>query len=135
MAASPPTSWKVILTAALLLAVCASVLLRAPRQRIGGRELKWLVASAVVLYGVGAAASLRHRAELAGFVYAAGILVCALAVWLSRGSSRGDGGDGPDGAEPPVDSGPSPQPDGLPPLDWGEFERARARWGRERVSG
>lgn len=136
MTPGPPTSWKVILTATLLFAVFASVFLRAPHQRVEGRELKRLVAAAVVLYIVGAAASLQHRAELAGFVYAAGILVCALAVWLSRGVSRGDGGDGPDGTDPPLDERPPPQPDGMPTFDWDEFERERARWGgRERVNG
>jgi hypothetical protein len=134
MPAEPSTGWKLILTGTLLVAVCASVLLRAPREPIEGRELWRLVGAAVVLYIVGAAASLAGRGELAGIVYASGILLCALAVWLSRGSSRGDGPDGPGGADPPVDERPPPDPEGLPLLDWDEFERERAGWSREPVA-
>jgi hypothetical protein len=125
-------SWKLGLTVALLLAICGSVFLRAPREPIERHELRRLVAAAVVLYSVGAVASLDHRGMLAGFVYACGILVCSLAVWLSRGASRRDGPGGSGGDPPPEDESPPPAgPDGLPPIDWGEFERERAAWARE----
>jgi hypothetical protein len=131
--AAVSSHWKPILTGTLLLSICASVVLRAPREPIDRRELRRLVGAAVVLYVVGAAASLAHRGVLAGVVYATGILVCSLAVWLSRGVDRGDGGDGPGGFEPPAGEWPPSDPDGAPPFDWDEFERERARWGRERV--
>ena len=78
-------------------------------------------------------ASLTHHPALAGVVYAAGIMVCALAAWLSRGT---DSEDPPRGNEP-GDERPPPEPDGVPKFDWAEFERAfRAhseRQGRDRA--
>ena len=129
MLGAMPSDWKLGLTAALLLAVLASLAWRAPSDPVERGELRRLVASAVVLYAVGAAASLAGHGTLAGIVYASGILVCSLAVWLSRGTGRGDGPDG-GGNEPPIDEGPpwDPAPDGLPPVDWEAFERERARW-------
>ena len=61
-----------------------------------------------------------HHPMLAALVYAAGISVCALAAWLSRGS---DSEDGPPGGEEPEDEQPPPEPDGLPTFDWSAFER------------
>jgi hypothetical protein len=111
--------------------VCGSVFYRAPREAIDPRELRRLVGAAVVLYAVGAAASLSHRALLAGVVYGAGILVCSLAVWLSRGSGRDDGPGGFGGDDDaPVDDRPPQGPDGLPLLDWDEFDRERVGWER-----
>ena len=127
--------WKLVLTLALLCAILCSVVLRAPRQRIADHELRHLVLAAVALYGVGALASLAHDSILAGLVYASGILICSLAVWLSRGADPGDGPDGPGGNEPPGDEHPPPGPDGLPAFDWDEFERELARYsGREPVN-
>jgi len=51
------------------------------------------------------------------FIYAAGIVVAALAAWLSRGS---DPDDPPD--ERALDEEPPRHPDGLP-VDWDSFER------------
>jgi len=125
-----PSHWKLGLTAALLLAVLASLALGAPSDPVERGDLRRLVASALVLYAVGAAASLAGHGTLAGIVYASGILVCSLAVWLSRGVERGDGPGGGGGEEPPVDEGPSdPDLGRLPPLDWNEFDRERAAWG------
>jgi hypothetical protein len=56
---------------------------------------------------------------LAAMVYAAGITICALAAWLSRGSDSED----PPRGEEPFDEQPPPEPDGLPDLDWESFER------------
>jgi hypothetical protein len=74
----------------------------------------------VCLYLVGGLASLTHHPALAGLVYAAGIVICALAAWLSRGTDSED----PPGGEEPVDERPPPEPDGLPGLGWDDFERA-----------
>jgi hypothetical protein len=122
------TGWKLTLTAALLVAIIGSVCLRAPGRPIARFELRRLVLSALLLYGVGAVASVLHRGGLAGGLYASGIVVCSLAVWLSRGSERGDGPDGPGGSEPPTDEDPGIGPDGIPPWDWDAFERERASW-------
>ncbi|HWD63547.1 MAG TPA: hypothetical protein VG405_00105 [Solirubrobacteraceae bacterium] len=122
------SGWKLILTAGLLVAILGSVCLRAPRRPIARFELRQLVLSAMLLYGIGVVASVVHRGGLAGVLYASGIVVCSVAVWLSRGFDRGDGPDGPGGSEPPTDEDPSTGPDGIPPWDWDAFERERAAW-------
>ncbi len=131
----PSPGWKFLLTAALLGAICCSVFLRAPRQPIERTELRRLVLAAVVLYAVGALASLSHRGVLAGVVYASGILVCSLAVWLSRGADLDDGPDDDPGTQPPSDEKPSRGPDGLPLVDWDDFDHERARWGAPQPVG
>ena len=50
-----------------------------------------------------------------------GIVICALAVWLSRGV---DSEDPPPDDDPPADEPSPPGPDGFPELNWDEFERA-----------
>src|ERR1700736_2502440 len=94
----PPTAaWKLVLAITLAAAIGVSAFAHAPRRAVAGSELKRLVAAALALYGVGGIASLTHHSALAGIVYAAGIVTCALAVWLSRGS---DSEDPPRGDEP-----------------------------------
>ena len=88
-------------------------------QAVPTSELRRLVGCALILYAVGGVASLTHHPLLAGLVYGAGIIVSALAAWLSRGQ---DHGEPPDGDEP-VDEQPPPEPDGVPRLDWARFER------------
>jgi hypothetical protein len=129
MVVPPSFAWKLVLAVALAGAILVSACASAPRRAAPPGDLRRLVAAAIVLYVVGAIASLTHHPELAGLVYAAGIAACALAAWLSRGS---DSEDPPRGDEP-VDEQPPPEPDGLPSLDWAEFERAfRAYAERER---
>jgi hypothetical protein len=113
-------AWRLVIAIALGVAIFISAYARAPRRRVPWSDLRWLVLSALGLYGVGGVASLTHHAVLAGLVYAAGITTCTLAAWLSRGS---DSEDPPDTDEP-VDEQPPPEPDGLPELDWVAFERA-----------
>ena len=84
-------------------------------------ELRRLVLTALILYGVGVYASITHHAALAGVVYVSGIAACALAAWLSRGSDSEDPPDGDD--DGPSDHRPPPDPDGLPTFDWAAFER------------
>ncbi len=116
----PPTvAWKVVLAIALVAAIFVSLYARAPRRAVPGYELRRLVVSAVGLYAVGGVASFTHHPALAALVYAAGIAVCALAAWLSRGS---DSEDPPDDEEP-VDEQPPPEPDGVPRFDWAAFEQ------------
>jgi hypothetical protein len=77
-----------------------------------------MVISAVGLYAVGMGASLGHHEAVATAVYAFGIGLSALAVWLSRGTDRRE--------PPPRDEDPeSPPPDGPvePEFDWDAFER------------
>jgi hypothetical protein len=83
--------------------------------------LQRLVLSAIALYVVGGIASLKHHTTLAALVYAAGIAVCALALWLSRGADPGE--EPPRGGDEPTDESPPPRPDGLPQFDWAAFER------------
>lgn len=118
MVVPPSAAWKLVLALALAGAILGSLFIRAPRRAIPGAELRRLVISAIALYTVGGLASITHHSSLAGFVYAAGISVCALAAWLSRGSDSED----PPGGEEPVDEQPPPAPDGLPTLDWAHFE-------------
>jgi uncharacterized membrane protein YfcA len=117
----PPTqAWKLVLAVVLGVGILVSAYARAPRRNVPGSELRRLVLSALLLYAVGAIASMRHRTSLAALVYAAGISVCAFAAWLSRG--RGDSEEPPDGDDP-SDQRPPPEPDGVPRFDWPAFER------------
>ena len=115
----PSVAWKVVLTIALAAAIFVSLYARAPRRAISGTDLRRLVISALGLYAAGGVASLTHPPVVAAVVYAAGIVVCAFAAWLSRGSDSED----PPGGEEPVDEQPPPEPDGLPTFDWNAFER------------
>lgn len=115
----PSVAWKVVLTIALAAAIFVSLYARAPRRAISGTDLRRLVISALGLYAAGGVASLTHHPVVAAVVYAAGIVVCAFAAWLSRGSDSED----PPGGEEPVDEQPPPEPDGLPTFDWNAFER------------
>ena len=119
MVLSLEAMWRLGLAIAFCTAIFMSACARAPRQSVPGPELRRLVYCALILYLVGAVASLSHHQLVAGFVDGAGILVSALAAWLSRGR---DQEDPPDGGEP-VDEPPPPEPDGLPRLDWAAFER------------
>jgi hypothetical protein len=129
MVVPPSAAWKLVLAIVLGVSIILSASARAPQRAIPGADLCRLVVSALVLYAVGGLASLTHHPIMGGLVYAAGIIVCALAAWLSRGS---DSEDPPDGDEP-VDEQPPPEPDGLPRFDWAVFEREfRSYAGRER---
>jgi hypothetical protein len=112
-------TWKLALAIALTATIVLSACARAPRQAVPPRELRRLVLCALGLYAVAGLASLEDHEMLAGLVYGAGIVVAALAAWLSRGRDREDP---PDGDEP-VDVQPPPAPDGVPRLDWAAFER------------
>ncbi len=107
-----------MLALALAGVVLGSLFARPPRRSVPAADLRRLVIAAISLYAVGGLASVTHHQVLAGFVYATGIAVCALAAWLSRGW---DSEDPPQGEEP-VDQQPPPEPDGLPTLDWAHFE-------------
>jgi hypothetical protein len=131
MVVSSSVAWKLALALVLGAGIFLSAYARAPQRAIPGAELRRLVCSALGLYVIGGVASLTHHPVLAGLVYAAGIIVCALAAWLSRGT---DSEDPPDGDEP-VDEQPPPEPDGVPRFDWALFEqefRAYESRGHER---
>jgi len=116
LSATLKLAFAVALVGAIFLSACA----RAPRQAVPRSELRRLVLCALTLYAVGGLASLTHHGALAGLVYGSGILVAALAAWLSRGR---DADDPPDDSNEPVDEQPPPEPDGIPRLDWAAFER------------
>jgi hypothetical protein len=120
MIVSGSEAWKLVLAIALGAAIVVGAYGAAPRRAIAPAELRRLVYSALALYLVGAIASLKHHPTLAAFVYATGIGICALALWLSRGADPGE--DPPRGGDEP-DERPPPSPDGMPEFDWGAFER------------
>jgi hypothetical protein len=113
------SAWRLGFAVALVGAILLSACARAPRQSVPTTELRRLVFCALGLYAVGGLASLNHHQVVAGLVYGTGIMVAALAAWLSRGR---DHEDPPDGEEP-ADERPPPEPDGVPRLDWAAFER------------
>lgn len=116
----PSIVWKLALAIALVGAIATSAFARAPRRAASPAELRRLVLCALGLYAVGGLATLTHHPALAGLVYGAGIVVAALAAWLSRGR---DQEDPPDGGSHPVDEEPPPRPDGSAWWDWERFER------------
>lgn len=121
MVVPPSVAWKLVLAVVLISGILVSAYAHAPRRSVPGADLRRLVLSALTLYAVGALASLTGHPAIAALVYAAGILVCALAAYLSRGSDSEDPPD--DGGDDPVDEQPPPEPDGLPTFDWAAFER------------
>jgi hypothetical protein len=112
MVVSLAAAWRVALAIAFCVAIFMSACARAPQRAVPGAELRRLV---------GGLASLTHHPMLAGLVYGAGIMVSALAAWLSRGR---DQEDPPDGDDAPEDEQPPWGPDGVPRFDWRDFERA-----------
>ncbi|MBV9309656.1 MAG: hypothetical protein JOZ73_02430 [Solirubrobacterales bacterium] len=129
MVLPPSGAWKLALAIFLGALICTSALANAPSKPVPREELKRLVLSAVALYAVGTLAFFTHHAVVAAIVYAAGIAVCALAAWLSRGGDSEE----PPGHEEPEDEEPPPEPDGVPRFDWAAFEREfRAHCARER---
>jgi hypothetical protein len=120
MVVSLAAAWRVAFVLAFCVAIVMSVRARAPRRSVPGAELRRLVLCALALYAVGALATLEHHGALAGFVYGTGIMISALAVWLSRGR---DQEDPPDDDHEPVGQPPPPEPDGVPRFDWAAFER------------
>jgi hypothetical protein len=130
MFVSPDHAWKLVLAIVLCVAILVSAGARAPKRPVPGSELRSLVLTALLLYAIGALASLKHRSVLATLIYAAGIAVCAFAAWLSRG--RGDDSGGPPGGDDPWDEHPPPGPEGEPYFDWPAFERELRAYTRER---
>src|SRR5437764_4683560 len=112
--------WKLALAVALGATIFAGACGSAPRRSVPNSDLRRLVLSALALYVVGAVATITHHTTVAALLYATGIGVCALALWLSRGTDSGD--DPPRGGGEPSDAQPPPSPDGLPEFDWAAFE-------------
>lgn len=120
MVVPPSYAWKLVLAIALGAAVVASAYAKAPSRPSPRSELRRLVLGALALYGVGLFALLKHQAQLAIVLYAAGVAASALAAWLSRGTDSGGGGLGGD---EPLEEHPPPSPDDGPSFDWESFER------------
>jgi hypothetical protein len=116
-------AWKLLLLVGLMTTVVMSLCWAAPRRSVPRSDLYALVLTGVCLYTVGGFALFLHRQALAGLVFAAGIVVCALAVWLSRGVDSEDPPP-PDDEHPTEDDPTPPGPDGLHTVDWDQFERA-----------
>jgi hypothetical protein len=111
--------WKLVLAAALGAGIFASALIRPPRRSFPGADLRVMLLAALGLYCVGLGASLTHHGIIAAAVYACGISISALAVWLSRGR---DHRELPPDDEPP-DGPPPAGPDDPTEFDWEAFER------------
>jgi hypothetical protein len=132
MVLSSSFAWKLVLALVLAATIVASAYAKAPRRSFSGGDLRRLVFAALVLYAVGLVASLSHHGVLAAALYATGIVVSALAAWLSRGSDSG----GPPPGDEPADEQPPPDPDGVPQFDWAAFERDfRSYAGRHEPAG
>ena len=116
----PSEVWKLALAVVLAAGIVLGAWGAAPRRTVPRTELRRLIGCALLLYGIGGLASLGGHPTAAALAYAAGISVCALALWLSRGS---DADDPPRGGEDPSDEQPPPAPDGLQEFDWAAFER------------
>jgi hypothetical protein len=121
--------WRVGFAIGFCALICISAFARAPRQALPSWELRRLILCALTLYAVGAYASIAHHKLLAGFVLGSGILVSALAAWLSRGR---DQEDPPSDGDLPIDEQPPPEPDGIPRFDWAAFERDFRAYERRR---
>jgi hypothetical protein len=122
-------AWRVAFAIGFCTLIFVSAFARAPRQALPSWELRRLIVCALTLYAVGAYASVTEHKLLAGFVLGSGILVSALAAWLSRGRDQED--PPPEGHEP-IDEQPPPEPDGVPRLDWAAFERDFRAYDRRR---
>jgi F0F1-type ATP synthase membrane subunit c/vacuolar-type H+-ATPase subunit K len=113
----PALIWKLGLAVGLIAAILVSACARAPRRAFPTADLRAMVFSALVLYGVGLAAALTNHAVVAAAVYTCGIAVSAFAAWLSRGSDSADPGGGGSARKGPPPSEPGPG------FDWASFER------------
>jgi hypothetical protein len=131
MLIEPLHAWKLVVAIVLGVVILLSAFARAPRKAVPKSELRRLVVAAILLYAVGAAASLTGHTVLAAVVYAGGISVCALAAWLSRGSDS----DWPPGWDVPEEERPPPDPDALPAFDWQAFEREFREYASRQPAG
>jgi hypothetical protein len=113
--------WKLALAVGLGAMVIASASARPPRRPLPRAELRWPLLGALALYAVGLLALVERHADLAAWLFAAGVAASALTGWLSR-SRPGD--DPPDHGDP-ADRHPPPDPDGF---DWEAFERELQAW-------
>ena len=129
MVAWVQVAWRVAFAIGFCGLICISAFARAPRQALPTWELRRLIVCALTLYAVGAYASITQHKLLAGFVLGSGILLSALAAWLSRGR---DQEDPPSDPEQPIDEQPPPEPEGVPRFDWAAFEREFRSYERRR---
>lgn len=120
--------WKLALAAVLGTAIFASALISPPRRSFPRADLRVMVGAALGLYCVGLGASLSHRAAVAAVVYACGVAISALAVWLSRGSDRSEPPPGEDPPQAPPPAGPEDRPQ----IDWEAFERQLGVYAQQR---
>jgi hypothetical protein len=120
MAVHSADAWKLALALVLAGAILFSLFARAPRSSLSGDQLRRLILSAILLYGVGAFAWLSGHRPLAAVVCAGGTAVAALTAWLSRGVTPEDP---PSPPEEPADPKPPAAPDGHPEFDWAAFEQ------------
>jgi len=80
-----------------------------------------LALSASAMYLIAVVVAITVDVALGTLLAGPGVLAFCASCWLSRGMDR-DFGD---------DDGDDDDPD--PPIDWDDFDRARATWSRDRV--
>lgn len=113
MSAAPPVLDAAI--AALLLASIGRAFFGPPPDRSDLlAAAAWMLAGATLLGFVLIAG---HAARPRDLLAAGGVEAICVAGWRLRQASRGGGGGDSD-----------PAPEGDPPVDWDEFDRARAGW-------
>jgi hypothetical protein len=79
-----------------------------------------LALAASAMYLIAVVVAITVDVELGTLLAGPGVLAFCASCWLSRGMDRDFGGGDDD-----------PEPD--PPIDWDDFDRARATWSRDRV--
>jgi hypothetical protein len=80
-----------------------------------------LALAASAMYLIAVVVALTVDVALGTLLTGPGVLAFCASCWLSRGMDRDFGDDDGDDGEPD------------PPIDWDDFDRARATWGRDRV--
>jgi|SRR3954467_968559 hypothetical protein len=110
---------KLVIVALLLVGLSLAMIAPAPRS---SRPYEAILLGVLAggLYLVAAAVALEVDVHLGTLLIAPGVIAFCLSCWLSRGIDHGGGG-GDDGHD---------APDPEPPVDWDEFDRLRAEWGR-----
>ena len=112
------SAWKLIPTMVVIVALAAGFSLAPPRAAVSARELRRLVLAIIALYCAGGLTLALGRLLAAEAVFGTALLLCSVALWLSRGRNPPprDEGDGGGGGQPPVDPPPRPE------FDWSFYE-------------
>jgi hypothetical protein len=117
-----PLEVKAILATVLVLSV-ARAFLGVPARRGHDRLARTLVGLSICLYVLSGEALLEGQDGMAGAFVVCGVEALCLAAWVARRRDDDDGWDDDGGG-----GGGGPDSDPPTPIDWDEFDRARAGW-------